>query len=223
MKRHEPGEIVAKPRQRRGSAGAGQIDGGADECVSAWKKGSASFSVQLVVAHHAGVRRRTRSRSSLARPYIWRFTSLSLVICPSVWPFDHGSTNAAITAARSALMPLPNELSRLPAVSACHRHGTCAHARVRAGTSAVVGPTSVVLGVARRDEPRPLAARSRSICQCHRMPPADLRPLYRGFRYRRSDRRETASGRAGRCRWSLRPISSQTCFVVASAPIVFGS
>jgi L-amino acid N-acyltransferase YncA len=41
-------------------------------------------------------------------------------------------------------------------------------------------------------------------------------------RYHRSDRRETASGQAGRCRWSLRPISSQTCFVVASAAIVFG-
>src|ERR1700730_5773672 len=30
-------------------------------------------------------------RSIFARPYIWRFTSFSFVICPSVWPFDQGS------------------------------------------------------------------------------------------------------------------------------------
>lgn len=41
---------------------------------------------------------RARSRSSLARPYIWRFTSFSFVIWPSVWPLDHGSENAASTA-----------------------------------------------------------------------------------------------------------------------------
>ena len=38
---------------------------------------------------------RARSRSSFARPYIWRFTSLSLVIWPSVCPFDQGSLRAA--------------------------------------------------------------------------------------------------------------------------------
>jgi hypothetical protein len=40
----------------------------------------------------------------LARPYIWRFTSLSLVIWPSVWPFDQGSVMAAQTAALSLRM-----------------------------------------------------------------------------------------------------------------------
>jgi len=46
-------------------------------CGSAWNKGSDTLSVQL--AHHAGATRRARRRSSLARPYIWRFTSLSFV------------------------------------------------------------------------------------------------------------------------------------------------
>ena len=39
-----------------------------------------------------------RNKSSFARPYICRFISLSLVFCPSVCPFDHGSVNAALTA-----------------------------------------------------------------------------------------------------------------------------
>jgi hypothetical protein len=45
---------------------------------TAWKSGSDSLSVQS--AGYAGVMRRARRRSSLARPYIWRLTSLSLVI-----------------------------------------------------------------------------------------------------------------------------------------------
>ena len=34
--------------------------------------------------------------SIFPRPYIWRLTSLSLVIWPSVWPFDQGRLSAAI-------------------------------------------------------------------------------------------------------------------------------
>src|ERR1019366_10016844 len=44
-------------------------------------------------------------RSIFARPYIWRFTSFSFVICPSVWPFDQGSVRAARTAALSRVSP----------------------------------------------------------------------------------------------------------------------
>ena len=56
---------------------------------------------------------RAWSRSSLPRPYIWRLTSLSLVICPSVWPLDQGVVIAALTAALSFMMPLANEATRL--------------------------------------------------------------------------------------------------------------
>lgn len=41
---------------------------------------------------------RARSRSNLARPYIWRFKYFSRVTCPSVCPLLHGSVNAASTA-----------------------------------------------------------------------------------------------------------------------------
>ena len=41
---------------------------------------------------------RARSKSSFARPYIWRLMSLSLVIWPSVWPLDQSSEKAASTA-----------------------------------------------------------------------------------------------------------------------------
>lgn len=37
----------------------------------------------------------------LARPYICRLMSLSLVIWPSVWPFGHGDMMALRTAATS--------------------------------------------------------------------------------------------------------------------------
>ena len=50
-----------------------------------------------------------------------------------------------------------------------------------------------VMGIARRDEPRPPAARSRPPRRRHRLPPAGLRPLHGGFRHRRSDRSEAAS------------------------------
>src|SRR5258708_15257340 len=55
---------------------------------------------------------RAWSRSSFPRPYIWRFTSLSLVIWPSVWPFDHGDVIAALTAALSLTMPFANDATR---------------------------------------------------------------------------------------------------------------
>ncbi len=66
-------------------------------CQSALERGSDSLSMQS--ACYAGATRRARRRSSLARPYIWRLTSLSFVICPSVWPFDQGWVRAAVTAA----------------------------------------------------------------------------------------------------------------------------
>ena len=47
------------------------------DCQSARKRGSNSYSVQIV---HGVVTSLARSRSSFARPYIWRLTSLSLVI-----------------------------------------------------------------------------------------------------------------------------------------------
>jgi len=49
-------------------------------CVSACNFGSDSISVQFGGWRHAETRRRARSRSRWARPYICRFTSLSLVI-----------------------------------------------------------------------------------------------------------------------------------------------
>src|SRR3954447_8704578 len=56
---------------------------------------------------------RAWSRSIFPLPYIWRFTSLSLVIWPSVWPLDQGEVIAALTAAWSLLMPLANAATRL--------------------------------------------------------------------------------------------------------------
>ena len=57
--------------------------------------------------------RRASRRSIFPRPYIWRLTSLSLVICPSVWPLDQGRTMAARTAVWSFAMPLANDATRL--------------------------------------------------------------------------------------------------------------
>lgn len=45
------------------------------------------------------------SRSIFARAYISRFTSLSLVICPSVWTFDQGLALAAQIATLSLMIP----------------------------------------------------------------------------------------------------------------------
>jgi hypothetical protein len=53
-------------------------------CGSACNFGSDSISVQWGGRCHAGTVRRARRRSRPARPYICRFTSLSLVIWPSV-------------------------------------------------------------------------------------------------------------------------------------------
>ena len=67
-------------------------------CETALKWGSESLLVQSMSMVHAAPRRRARSRSSLARPYICLLIILSLVIWPSVWPFDQGSAIAARTA-----------------------------------------------------------------------------------------------------------------------------
>ena len=56
---------------------------------------------------------RAWSRSSFPRPYIWRLTSLSLQICPSVCPFDHLDEIAALTAALSFVTAFANAATRL--------------------------------------------------------------------------------------------------------------
>jgi hypothetical protein len=56
-----------------------------------WNFGSDSTSVQIGQAMTS----RARNRSSSARPYIWRFARSSLVICPSVCPFDHRPVSAS--------------------------------------------------------------------------------------------------------------------------------
>jgi hypothetical protein len=84
------------------------------------QKGAQTHSRCRFTAIHADAISRARSRSSFPRPYICRFTSLSFVICPSVWPFDQGSHKAALTAAKSALMPLPNDPIRLLSLSVTH-------------------------------------------------------------------------------------------------------
>lgn len=53
----------------------------------------------LVVPGQVAPMTRAWRRSSFPRPYIWRLTSFSLVICPSVWPFDQGDVMAAAMAA----------------------------------------------------------------------------------------------------------------------------
>ena len=98
-------------------------------CIST-RMGRDSISVQSGGIGHAGATRRARRRSRRARPYICRLTSLSLVICPSVGPFDYGSVRAAVTADRPAAMPFPNEASRLVLVSAS-QPGRAPTSRVR--------------------------------------------------------------------------------------------
>ena len=103
---------------------------------------------------------------------------------------------------RARPRPIPKRLARTRAAAYQRRasfvaghyrnHGSgggCLPAGARWGARA----GNPVMGVARRDEPRPLAARSRPPCRCHRLPPAGLRPLHGGFRHRRSDRSEAAS------------------------------
>lgn len=76
------------------------------------QRGSGALSMQL--PHPAPISRAS-SRSSLARPNICRFTSLRRVIYPSIWPFDHGLTSAAATAALSLDRPLAKDARRLQA------------------------------------------------------------------------------------------------------------
>ena len=57
----------------------------------------------------------------LGRPYIWRFTGLSLVIWPSVWPSDQGSVMVLRTASLSLMMPLANDAIRLTLAFAISR------------------------------------------------------------------------------------------------------
>lgn len=54
---------------------------------------------------HDACNMRRRNRSRLARPYIWRLSSLSLVICPSTCPVLQGSVRAARTAENSLSKP----------------------------------------------------------------------------------------------------------------------
>ncbi|MET4115906.1 transposase [Bradyrhizobium sp. JR1.5] len=63
---------------------------------------------------------RACSKSSLARPYIWRLTSLSLVIWPSVCPLDHDVAIAALTAALSLMTPLAKDMTRLARARSNH-------------------------------------------------------------------------------------------------------
>jgi ABC-type Fe3+-hydroxamate transport system substrate-binding protein len=84
-----------------GSSWAGCQSARKKDPLSASKRGSGADLVQGFAWNHAAPSRRARSRSRFARPYIWRFTSFSLVFCPSVWPFDHGCVRAACTPARS--------------------------------------------------------------------------------------------------------------------------
>src|SRR3984957_16938263 len=59
-------------------------------------------------------------RSSLPRPYIWRLTSLSFVIWPSVCPLDHADEIAAQTAALSLATPFANEATKLDRARSSH-------------------------------------------------------------------------------------------------------
>src|SRR3954451_1213441 len=57
---------------------------------------------------HAASRNRRPSRSSLARPYIWRLSVLSRLIRPSTGPVLHGS----VAAARPAPSPVPSRAAK---------------------------------------------------------------------------------------------------------------
>jgi Icc-related predicted phosphoesterase len=67
----------------------GQIEVLAQFWCRAWAVGSDSGS------------RRARSNSTPVRPYIWRFSTLSRLMCPSTGPLLHGVVTAASTALRS--------------------------------------------------------------------------------------------------------------------------
>src|SRR4051812_38972061 len=69
---------------------------------------------------HVAPTSRACSKSSLARPYIWRLTSLSLVIWPSVCPLDQEVVIAALTAALSLMTPLAKDMTRLARARSNH-------------------------------------------------------------------------------------------------------
>ena len=85
-------------RQRRGRARA------LERYPEARGRYQDPVSLSMTFLHAAGTRR-ARSRSRLARPYIWRLRAFSLLIWPSVCPLDHGSRRAARTACLSAVRP----------------------------------------------------------------------------------------------------------------------
>ncbi len=109
--------------------------------------------------HHAArCSTRRRSRSTFARPYIWRFTSLSRVTCPSVWPLLHSDASAASTAARSCRrLRAQAASSSRPRASARVSHGASA-ARSRSRSS---GPNSRAKSAARCSAAVPDKSRSR--------------------------------------------------------------
>ena len=86
-------------------------------------------------------RSRAASRSILARPYICRFTSLSLVICPSVWPLDHGLAIAAMTAALSLRIPAAKEAMRLVEAATIHPSRSGLFRRTMAWNPVQKGPS----------------------------------------------------------------------------------
>jgi hypothetical protein len=55
-----------------------------------------------LVAYQLSRKTRRRSRSTLARPYIWRLRNFKRLTWPSVWPLLQGSVKAARTADKSA-------------------------------------------------------------------------------------------------------------------------
>jgi hypothetical protein len=80
-----------------------------------------------------------------------------------------------------------------------------------------------VVGTARGGEPCSAATRSGPIRRCPRLPPAGLRPLYRGFRHRRSNHSETASGRAMSVVAETHQLASVICRSAASQNVSYGS
>ena len=109
---------VPEPRAVRGATRPAD---GQNRClIVPTNRGPLQIGVELWVwrsfdadrAHDAPISRAS-SRSSLARPNICRFTSFRRVICPSVWPFDHGCVRAAATADLSFSKPRANDDRRL--------------------------------------------------------------------------------------------------------------
>jgi hypothetical protein len=57
--------------------------------------------VGLLAVRQFGRRTRSRSSSTLARPYIWRLRNFKRLTWPSVWPLLQRSVKAARTAGKS--------------------------------------------------------------------------------------------------------------------------